>query len=303
MKKLLTLIVACLMISALALTASAASNGYNYNAPAGTPTVDGIAESLWDAAEWAKVESRDIGPSDGGHGQFKVMHDDTYVYFLMQYTDENVVQGNENFHIHLHEDNCASGKDCQDYTWHIISGGGAWAKVDRVNLDGEGEPVMVEAFAAAEDGMTRTFEIAMKLHGEIPTEAIGMEVTFEDYNPDWCGPHSWCSTSGNANTVADWGTITFVGETVAVDTQAPAGDTTEAPTDDTTEAPAGDTTEAPAADTTEAPAADTTEAPAKDTEPTVTDGAEPFPTVAIIGIAAAVVALIAVVVVLAKKKR
>ena len=90
MKKL-TLILACIMVFA-SIAAVNASAAVTYNAPYATtaPTIDGKADAAWNAATAATMSVPDAGNTGSATAPiFKVMHDETYLYLFMQYTDTN----------------------------------------------------------------------------------------------------------------------------------------------------------------------------------------------------------------------
>ena len=90
MKKL-TLLLACIMVfaSIAAVNASAAAT---YNAPYATtaPVIDGKADAVWNTATAATMSVLCAGNTGSATARiFKVMHDETYLYLFMQYTDTN----------------------------------------------------------------------------------------------------------------------------------------------------------------------------------------------------------------------
>ena len=93
MKKL-SLLLACIMVFAsLALLNVSASDASYIAAYAATaPVIDGVLDSAWDAAYY---ETADVAKSNNMGTtmppKFKVMHDDMYVYVLMEYEDLNGV--------------------------------------------------------------------------------------------------------------------------------------------------------------------------------------------------------------------
>ena len=91
MKKLLTLALAVLLVSALAVIANAnAGIGYSITASRGTPVVDGVKDDIWDTAEAQTQDRIRNGEDTGTHVTIRFLYDDENLYFLGEVPDASL---------------------------------------------------------------------------------------------------------------------------------------------------------------------------------------------------------------------
>ena len=103
MKKLFSFILATMLTGSMALSASAAFDR-TLTAPKGTPTLDGTAEALWDAAEWTTVDKPYDGTTDTNATlQIKMLWDETNLYFLAEVYDTDIHATEDLVEIYLDE--------------------------------------------------------------------------------------------------------------------------------------------------------------------------------------------------------
>lgn len=125
MKKVLISSLAILMFLGATMNAKATFNR-SYTAPKGTPVIDGIADSVWETAEWTAVDK----PWDGKTGttatlHMKVLWDNNHLYFLAKVYDPRVKDTHDIVEIYLDQNNDKSmvyGSD-DTHTRFYVSGG------------------------------------------------------------------------------------------------------------------------------------------------------------------------------------
>lgn len=90
MKKLLSILLATLVVVSLAVSASAAFDR-SYTAPKGTPNLDGTVDAIWDNAEWTNVDKPFDGSTDTDSTlKVKLLWDDEHLYFLAEVYDKDI---------------------------------------------------------------------------------------------------------------------------------------------------------------------------------------------------------------------
>ncbi len=229
-----------LLLSCLCIGVSASSAGLSYTAPYGTITVDGVVDAAWDAAAWATVDNGHANGTTGG--KFKVMHDDTYIYFLGQFTDTTGLDSkkNENFRVGLHLDNCGEiiGKNCETYESYIMTrdlNGKVWANIGGANVEvGEDKDIN---YTVVTNGNVHTWEAWFKAPEAIAAGIAGLEVRLDDYTDSagWLGDKAW-NTYGNSSPdepgtlnfkapcTHRGGTATCAAQAICIDCGKPYGD-------------------------------------------------------------------------------
>lgn len=101
MKKLMMLLVSLVLILSLTPAVSATYDRV-YIAPFGTPHVDGLAESLWDKAEWTDIDKPYDGTNDSDSVvRIKLLWDDEFLYFLAEVYDTSLNVENDIVEIYL----------------------------------------------------------------------------------------------------------------------------------------------------------------------------------------------------------
>lgn len=322
MKKFYTLLLTCCLLLAVCAMPTAATNqGKTYLAPYGTPTVDGVMDNVWYLAPWAKTTT---GNPSSIFAKFKVLHDDTYVYFLFQYTDTEVsMKMNECIQLALHEDSCGLGwsDGCPFYSVHLLQCNGTlWCQIDP-DAPEAGKSVMFDSYQVENVDGTFTMEISLKLDKGIPLDdGIFMEVVMEDYTEDskWIPPRAWNGDNARYRDMSDFGVLYFLPDEGA---EIPTGEIYEEEPDPevvTTQAPVEEEPEDPAVN--EPVENDPAEVKPEETKPVETKPSEEDPAVTtdaaddvkapaafpVVPVAAVVIALgvIAIlIVVLTKKKK
>ncbi|MBO6053362.1 MAG: hypothetical protein J6Q17_06460, partial [Clostridia bacterium] len=91
MKKLLTLLLAAVIVAALAISVSAnAGTGYSITAARGTPTVDGVKDDIWDTTEAQTQDRIRSGDDTGTHVTIRFLYDDENLYYLGEVPDSSI---------------------------------------------------------------------------------------------------------------------------------------------------------------------------------------------------------------------
>lgn len=123
MKKLFAFILVAAMICATLALSVSATRGLVYNAPKGTPKIDGELDSVWDAAEWTDVDLPHGADTDtyGHSARAKVMWDETNLYLYAEITCPSTEEWNDTFEVYFDENNDKEagygGDDTQNGFW------------------------------------------------------------------------------------------------------------------------------------------------------------------------------------------
>ena len=123
MKKLFAFILVAAMICATLALSVSATRGLVYNAPKGTPKIDGELDSVWDAAEWTDVDLPHGADTDtyGHSARAKVMWDETNLYIYAEITCPSTEEWNDTFEVYFDENNDKEagygGDDTQNGFW------------------------------------------------------------------------------------------------------------------------------------------------------------------------------------------
>lgn len=123
MKKLLAFILVATMICATLALSVSATRGLVYNAPKGTPKIDGELDAVWDAAEWTNVDLPYGTDTDtyGHSARAKLMWDETNLYVYAEVTCPSTDEWNDTFEVYFDENNDKEagygGDDTQTGFW------------------------------------------------------------------------------------------------------------------------------------------------------------------------------------------
>lgn len=337
MKKIFSLLLAVmLLVSAMSLSASAANT---YTAPFGTPTIDGEkSEGEWDLAAFADMNNVLSNLPMLETPSFKVMHDGTYLYVLVEVTTPAAMEDDIFICVHVPHDGCTlSG--CKSYIKFVIDGGayannpsdylpwGYWAdsEFDGVNdltwsPDGEKTDLLKEIKITESNGkLCAELKIAANYENALPTDApIRFDIRVDDNNFPPLSAQAWAKmpfTWDATFNPAEAGEITLLAEgeipavTDPVEDDEPA-ESTPSEDDNPSWTPEEETDEPVQTRPVETePEPENTENTEKADTPNTdaTDKEEPaassFPIVPVVIAAVALIAIVIVVIVLAKKKK
>ena len=91
MKKLITLALAVMLVTAFATLAAAnAGTGYSITASRGTPVVDGVKDDIWDTCEVQAQDRIRNGTDTGTHVAIRFLYDDDNLYLLAEVPDASL---------------------------------------------------------------------------------------------------------------------------------------------------------------------------------------------------------------------
>ncbi len=236
MKKILSLlVVAVLMLGMMGVSVSA-TRDLVYTAPFATPVVDGVMEDAWTTAEWTNIDLPYDGSLDSVcSARARILHDDQYIYYLVEATDATVADGNgDGFEIYFDEDACADVAYC-DVTTQLV-----------MHLDGQvtkgansiGDVDMVKEYKVVKSDSGYVLEFAVELMNGIPaSKTLNIEFMYNDNDEAaaFLDALRWNVDTANGDT-APWQAPECFGKLVCAEYVAPAEP--EVPAD---EAPADDT--------------------------------------------------------------
>ncbi len=106
MKKLISVFVALILAVSVFSMFTYADRGLVYNAPKGTPVIDGNVDDIWAFAEWTDVMYPYDGADKAGVPEvlrIKLLWDDTMLYFLAEVTDADLNVENDLVEVYLDE--------------------------------------------------------------------------------------------------------------------------------------------------------------------------------------------------------
>lgn len=251
MKKILAIILAISMLSALMAIGSSAAFGRTYTAPKGTITIDGIAEAIWDSAEWTEVDKPYDGADKADYPEvvkIKLLWDENYLYFYADVTDADINYDNDIVEIYIDEDaSFGDSYDSNDSQTRFRSDGTVIAD-SGTNCKNDAQAVGVATATGfvIEGSLAWTGEVSI---AEGSTMGLEFMYSVADATSDFVQAFRWNADTANGDAApwqasSAWGTLTLSAAPVA-ETEAPV---TEAPT---TDASVEDTTavETPAAQT------------------------------------------------------
>ncbi len=108
MKRFLTVLTAIILTVSVLTMFSYAGRGFVYNAPKGTPVIDGTVDDIWQYAEWTSVEYPHDGADKAGIPEalrVKLLWDETHLYFLAEVTDADLNYENDLVEVYIDEGN------------------------------------------------------------------------------------------------------------------------------------------------------------------------------------------------------
>lgn len=192
MKKLLTIALAITMLAALLSMSANAALDLTYEAPKGTPVLDGTVEALWDTAAWAdcSINAEDNMNNDGFAVRFKVLWDETAIYVLADVTDPDPSANypddpnkwdQDSFEVYLDELNCkAEGvyDDCDRQSRFVALNNGVFG----------GGGTYLDAcesfFVATDTGYLCEAKLIMKTTTNKEGNLVGLDVQGNNANAD-----------------------------------------------------------------------------------------------------------------------
>jgi endo-1,4-beta-xylanase len=175
-----------------------AQKGLVYEAPQGTPAIDGEIDAVWDTAEWTEtsIYNQNYEPLDGVSLRQKILWDTDYVYFLFELTcpsfNEEVdpTAGGAEVEIFLDELLCreeGTRSICDRQTLVSFMGGiGEWGVTYVDNGDLSNGRVDLTTAKSKKTSTGVILEVAMKFNsikGEVGKE-LGLEFMLDYKNAD-----------------------------------------------------------------------------------------------------------------------
>ena len=214
---LLTVVLAVVFMQALGMGVLA-DMGYVYEAPQGTPAIDGEMEALWDNCQWTEIAII----YDGGDNPFnvaaraKIMWDTDNIYYFIEVTDPEVTDA-DCMELYLDELMCSDmGYRADDRQTIVKSDGTVTSNFAVSDEDGNdiGRENLGKAAAKATD-KGYNLEVALQLShikGAVGTE-IGMEFMLSDSDADgaWITALRWNVDTPNGDT-PPWQSTEFFGK-------------------------------------------------------------------------------------------
>ena len=331
MKKIFSLLLAAvLLVSAMSLSASAANT---YTVPFGTPTIDGERSAgEWDLAVFADMNNVLSNLPMLDTPSFKVMHDGTYLYVLVELMTPSAVEDDIFVCVHVPHDGCTVN-GCKSYIKFVIDGGayanepnnylpwGYWAdsEFDGVNdltwsPDGDKTDLLKELKITESNGsLCAELKIAANYENALPTDSpIRFDIRVDDSNFPPLSGQGWAKmplTWDAAFNPAEAGELTLLAEgevpavTDPVAGDEPAGDNTPSEDDGPSWTPDEEEDKPVQTRPIETEPEDTERADAPTTDDAEEPAASSFPIVPVVIAAVALIAIVVVVIVLAKKKK
>lgn len=95
MKKTLSLLIAVVLVLGMMTMGVSANRGLTYVAEYGVPVIDGVEDEIWgtSGAKWTEIDLPYAeGVTSVCSARAKIMHDDEWVYCLVECTDATVAE-------------------------------------------------------------------------------------------------------------------------------------------------------------------------------------------------------------------
>jgi hypothetical protein len=210
MKKLFAILLAVLTICATLTISVSATRGLVYNAPKGTPKIDGEMEALWDAAEWTNVDLP-YGTDEDNYGhsaRVKVMWDETNLYFYAEVTCPSTEEWCDTFEVYIDENNCKEAGYNGDDTQTAF-----WEDGVRESYGTNTRALFVEDCVVTVTGTSFTVETAIPYFELEPKggETLGLEfmLNIADEFETFVQALRWNADTANGDAAPYQGTISF----------------------------------------------------------------------------------------------
>ena len=231
MKKLGALALTTVILSSLAISASAA-RGLVYTAQYGTATIDGVMEDTWlvNGSEWTEIDLPHNSEEANSicQARAKMMHDDNLLYFLVEITDATLANSDDlaltvqdQFEIYLDEDNCKDVAYCDD----AVQFGMCLSGDVREGTNAEGKADMVKEFkvGTSANGYVLEFSVALQNGIPAPGQKIGLEFMYNDNDVDgtFLEALRWNVDTYSGDS-APWQSLEYWGELECAEYVAPA---------------------------------------------------------------------------------
>jgi len=204
MKKILSLLVVAVLMLGMMSVSVSATRDLVYTAPFATAVVDGVMEDAWTTAEWTNIDLPHDGTKDDvSSARARIMHDDQYLYYLVEATDATVAEGNgDGFEIYFDEDCCADVAYCDVSTQLVMHLDGQVTK--GANSLGDVDMVKEYVVTTTSDGYLLEFKVEL-LNGIPASKTLNIEFMYNnnDEAGGFLGADRW-NVDTNAGDTAPW---------------------------------------------------------------------------------------------------
>lgn len=191
--------------------------GLVYTSPFAVPTVDGVMDDAWQAAEWTEIDLPFDGSLDSVcSARAKVMHDKSFLYFLVEVADATPTVGKELdltlqdfIELHIDEDLCRRKAYCDNAVQFGLTLDGDI----REGINANGKSDMIREYVVGKNDNGYVLEFSVALQNGMPADGnkIGLEFMYNDCdeNGTFLEALRWNADTANGDTPPWQGTRSF----------------------------------------------------------------------------------------------